>query len=405
MNVEIMLLSFIAGSLTTFSPCCLPVLPVIVGSSSIQKSPLRIFVMNVSLALAIILFTLLLKVSSLFINFSEASLHILSGAVVFLLGLSLLLPNLWDRFASLIKFNQVADNWLKKAASVQGLPGAVLIGLALGPIFSSCSPAYAFILASVFPVSFTEGFVYLVCYVLGLFICLFLFSLLGQRLSKKLSWAINPKGWFKRTLAVVFMILGLLIITRLDQKSSFLSSNLFNMSYFDQFFSDKINSVDSTKKKSVDENYAPEIVGISAWINSKPLSLEELRGKVVLIDFWSYMCVSCIRALPRVIEWHETYKDKNLVVIGVHSPQFAFEKKQANVEEAVRKHKIPYPVAIDNDFLSWQAYKARSWPSLYLIDKSGVIRYTHFGEGNYEVTEEAIQNLLLEGEKSDASSR
>ena len=139
---------------------------------------------------------------------------------------------------------------------------------------------------------------------------------------------------------------------------------------------------------------APEFVGISKWINSQPLSMGLLRGKVVLVDFWTYTCVNCIRTFPYLKEWHGKYSDKGLIIIGVHTPEFEFEKVTDNVAESVRANQLKWPVAQDNDFNTWSAYGNRFWPAKYLIDEQGVVRYTHFGEGSYLETEEQIRFLL-----------
>ena len=139
---------------------------------------------------------------------------------------------------------------------------------------------------------------------------------------------------------------------------------------------------------------APEFQGIANWINSDPLTMEELRGKVVLIDFWTYTCVNCIRTLPYLKEWHAKYADKGLVIVGVHSPEFEFEKVTENVVQSMNSFGLEYPVAQDNDFRTWRAYSNRAWPAKYLVDKDGVIRYKHFGEGAYRETERQIRQLL-----------
>ena len=149
---------------------------------------------------------------------------------------------------------------------------------------------------------------------------------------------------------------------------------------------------------------APDLAGISSYINTEPFTLEELRGdKVVLIDFWTYTCVNCIRTLPFIKEWHEKYKDAGLVIVGVHAPEFEFEKLEANVKMAVDEWGIEYPVVLDNDHGTWDAFLNRSWPAKYLIDKDGVIRYTHFGEGKYIETEDEIRKVLAELDKDVAS--
>ena len=141
---------------------------------------------------------------------------------------------------------------------------------------------------------------------------------------------------------------------------------------------------------------APEIQGILGWINSDPISFEKLKGKVVLVDFWTYSCINCIRTLPYVQGWYEKYKDNGFVLLGVHAPEFDFEKNQKNVESAVQKYGLTYPVALDSDHKTWNTFANRYWPAHYLIDVEGNIRYQHFGEGRYIETEKAIQSLLLE---------
>jgi thiol-disulfide isomerase/thioredoxin len=139
---------------------------------------------------------------------------------------------------------------------------------------------------------------------------------------------------------------------------------------------------------------APGFTGISHWINSPPLSMEKLRGKVVLIDFWTYSCINCLRTLPHLKSWWAKYQDKGLVIVGVHSPEFDFEKKTANVEAAVKKYGIGWPVAQDNAMATWNAWNNRYWPAEYLIDQHGNVVMHHFGEGHYMETENAIRKLL-----------
>lgn len=139
---------------------------------------------------------------------------------------------------------------------------------------------------------------------------------------------------------------------------------------------------------------APAIGGISAWINSEPLTKKDLKGKVVLVDFWAYSCVNCVRTLPYINEWDKKYRDKGLVIIGVHAPEFDFEKDVENVKRAVKKWHVTYPVALDNDQVTWNNFSNRYWPAHYLISKQGKVVYTHFGEGKYDVTENNIRELL-----------
>ena len=139
---------------------------------------------------------------------------------------------------------------------------------------------------------------------------------------------------------------------------------------------------------------APEISGIERWVNSAPLTLNKLKGKVVLVSFWTFSCINCIRTLPHLSNWYQLYRDRGFVLIGVHTPEFDFEKKYHNVKDAVLKYKILYPIALDNNFTTWKNFRNHYWPALYLINQDGVVVYTHFGEGSYDVTESNIRMLL-----------
>jgi len=152
------------------------------------------------------------------------------------------------------------------------------------------------------------------------------------------------------------------------------------------------------------EGQAPPLAGVTAWLNSPPLTLESLRGKVVLIDFWTYSCVNCLRAIPYVRAWAQKYRDQGLIVIGVHSPEFAFERNLDNVQRAIAQQQISYPVAVDNAYAVWRAYQNQYWPAHYFIDAQGRIRHHHFGEGNYEQSERVIQRLLAEAGQADMTT-
>jgi len=169
-----------------------------------------------------------------------------------------------------------------------------------------------------------------------------------------------------------------------------------------------VPNIPSTPVRTVhlsDYGKAPEFMGISSWLNSNPLTLAALKGKVVLIDFWTYSCINCIRTFPYVKKWYETYKDKGFVLIGIHTPEFAFERNTKNVRDAMQRFGITYPVAQDNDYQTWNAYNNAYWPAEYLIDASGKLVYIHTGEGEYDRTENAIRSLLgMDIKKETAAS-
>lgn len=166
------------------------------------------------------------------------------------------------------------------------------------------------------------------------------------------------------------------------------------MSVFDRFFHRRPASVDA--QSLPDEGAAPELRGIAGWINVEPLTLRSLRGRAVLVHFWTYSCVNCVRTMPAVQRWHEKYGSSGFTVIGVHTPEFDFERTFENVRAAVERFGITYPVALDTDYATWNAYKNRYWPADYFIDADGHVRYHHFGEGGYEDAEEVIRALLSE---------
>ena len=139
---------------------------------------------------------------------------------------------------------------------------------------------------------------------------------------------------------------------------------------------------------------APDFTGISNWFNSKPLTIADLRGKVVLVDFWTYGCVNCVNTLPHVTDVYAKYKDKGLVVVGVHTPEFPFERSASNVQAALKRHGITYPVAQDNDSKTWNAYRNRYWPAQYIIDQNGKIVFRHEGEGRYDEIDRTVARLL-----------
>ncbi len=409
----LLLISFIAGILTVLAPCVLPLLPIIIGGSlsGNNKQRSRPYIIAGSLAGSIIVFTLILKVSTLLINLSPTTLTDASGGLLVALGFVSLFPELWEKLIIRFNWQSASQRFLGSSERrEEAYAGPILIGIALGPVFSSCSPTYAFILASILPKNFVGGLIYLITYSVGLVITLLVVSLLGRKFISRFQWAIDTHSLFRRIIGILFIAIGLTIISGQELK---IEVWLGNHLPFDETRIERVllaeqhtpiaKSLTQTMQKSTATSYnvlnvqpttAPQFQDLTNWINSKPLTLNALRGKVVLVDFWTYSCVNCNRALPYVEKWYKTYQSDGLVVVGVHTPEFAFEHNPANVQNAVTADGITYPVALDNNYATWNAYDNDSWPADYLIDKSGKIRYVSLGEGNYNVTEEAIQELL-----------
>ena len=288
--------------------------------------------------------------------------------------------------------------------------GPVITGAALGPVFSSCSPVYGYILATVLPANFATALAYIVSYVIGLALILLAVGYYGQRLTSRIKFASNPNGYFQRGLAMLFIVVGVLIITGTGTKLQVLVADHTPFK-FDNLSSKLIpkqsntKTIDNSKLYNVAAYKAPEFTGIQSWINSNPQTLAQLKGKVVLIDFWTYTCINCIRSLPYVQGWYSHYQKDGLVVVGVEAPEFSYEKIPSNVAAAVKQDGLTYPIAIDGDLATWNAYQNQYWPAEYLIDREGNVRRQHFGEGDYDQTEQAIRGLLAENSTAKLSSK
>lgn len=402
------LISFVAGVLTALAPCVLPLLPVIVGGSIAGGSRRRAYTITASLGISVILFTVLLKVSSVFVNIPQSTWQLISGVILILFGLVMVFPQLWDSLGFVNLLNRESNKLLGAGYRQNSFWGDVLMGAALGPVFSSCSPTYFVVLATVLPVSFAMGFADLIAYALGLSGTLFLIALLGQRLVDKLGVTIEPGGWFRRVIGVLFLIVGITVATgTMARAEAWLLNHGFGFAALEQRLlgapanSDVVatSTLLTPEQKNLIYQTAPELRGIEGYINTneKPITLAEFKGdKVVLIDIWTYSCINCQRTLPYLKMWYDTYHDEGLEIIGVHTPEFAFEHVLANVQQAVNTFGLEYPVVLDNTYATWNAFGNQYWPRKYLIDIDGYIVYDHAGEGNYEETEAAIQRALAE---------
>lgn len=395
--------SLVAGLLTVLAPCVLPLLPVILGGSVVRQGHdrFRPFIITGSLVISLVGFTLLLKASTVLIGIDPHVWTYLSGGLILVLGAAMLFPGLWARLTDAIGLDRRSHDFLDTAHKQSSRTwSAVLTGAALGPVFSSCSPTYAWAIATVLPASPVLGMLYLSVYCLGVGIALLGIALLGRRLLSRITWASKPGGWFQRTVAVLFVLVGLSLVTGLDKvvQTQLVTADPFGLTRLEQRLVPTSGGASATTMSPGDlASYpAPELTGIDGWINSEPLTLAQLKGKVVLIDFWTYSCINCQRTQPYLNAWYDTYASDGLVIIGVHAPEFAFEQVPANVQKAVVSDGIKYPVALDNGFRTWKAYANSYWPAKYLIDKDGRVRYTQFGEGAYDVTESKIRQLLGE---------
>jgi thiol-disulfide isomerase/thioredoxin len=312
-------------------------------------------------------------------------------------------------------FGSGANTSLDKAQDIESSTlRAIVTGAVLGPVFSTCSPTYSLLLATVFPVSFLSGVFYTLIYALGLSLVLLLISKFGSTLIRRLRIYADERWTFRKVLGIILAIVGLMIVTGIDKKIETVLIETFDVTTIEQSIIERFlppNLPENNNTTSVafpkadlpialnvaNPTQAPEIpVTLTNWINSNPLTMAALKWKVIIIDFWTYSCINCQRTLPYLTAWDKKYRDKWLMIIGVHAPEFAFEKIKNNVEKAVNISNIEYPVVLDNDFTLWNAYSNRYWPAKYFIDREWKIRHTHFGEGAYEESEQIIQFLLSE---------
>ena len=391
-------LTLLAGVLTVLTPCALPLLPVIVGGG-LAGGTRRPWIVAAGLVVTLITFTVLLKASTSLMAVDARVWLMISGLLILFLGLSMLFPGGWAVIAQRLGFSRGANTLLACANRTRGSWSAAATGVALGPVFSSCSPTYAWVIATVLPTDMLWGMTLLGLYCLGLVGALVLLSLLGRRIIERFSWAMNPQGWFRRGVALLLVVVGVLVTSGTHRNLQVWAAGL--LPAVGQIEAGSVaqevpGPQESAPPDGTEVHEAPELTGIEAWINSDPVSLAELRGRVLLIDFWTYSCINCIRTQPYLNAWYERYRDQGLEIIGVHAPEFAFERLPENVERAVKEAGIEYPVALDNEFATWRAYGNRYWPAKYLIDRNGNLVFSHHGEGAYEETEQRIRELLQE---------
>lgn len=420
------LLSFFAWALTILAPCVLPVLPVVLAGSITEKKPWYPYIVTLSLAISVVLFTVLLKVSTALIDIPPEFWQYLSWGILIALGLIYLFPHVWTWIWENCGFSR-SNTSLDKAQDIGSpLLRAIATGAALGPVFSTCSPTYSLLLATVFPVSLLAGIGYTIIYAFWLSLMLTIIAVGGRSVILRFRGIADERWWFKKILGIIFILIGLAIVTGFDKKIQTKAIEYFDITRFESTLIDRYNpskkmnalldvnaptwtnplvlsggSPDGSPNTfvpslSVKVPYkAPAIPPeLTEWINSNPLTMESLKWKVVIIDFWTYSCINCQRTLPYLTAWDQKYRDQWLVILGVHAPEFAFEKKRVNVEKAMKTANIAYPVILDNTFDLWNAYENQYWPAKYFIDREGNVRHTHFWEWAYEESEKVIQYLL-----------
>ena len=415
----LILFGFIAGAATALSPCVLPVLPVALsaGATGGRRRPLGI-VTGLAVSFTFATVALVYVISAL--GLSDDLLRKLAIVVLIGFGLILMVPPLAARLEAWI--SSIASRGGGPRTSGDGFWSGILVGLSLGLVYAPCAGP---ILAGVITVSASQSFdtgrlAVALSYGIGSAVVLYFLMLGGRRVIAPLA----RRGiGLQIAMGAVMVFVGLAMLGNYDIRfqnsiAADLPSFLVNPS---GALEDSASAQDALTelrghgtKFAVEDRptedkagridlpvlgEAPEFVGNEHWFNTpgdRPLTLRGLRGRVVLVDFWTYSCINCIRTLPYLKAWDERYRKDGLTIVGVHSPEFPFERDPGNVEEAIERNDIRYPVAQDNELQTWNAYQNAYWPAEYFIDAQGRVRYTHFGEGEYGEKEQVIRELLAE---------
>jgi cytochrome c biogenesis protein CcdA/thiol-disulfide isomerase/thioredoxin len=419
----LILFAFVAGAGTAVTPCVLPVLPALLSASAVggRRRPLGI-VLGLITTHTIAIVALATVIDG--VGLPDDAVRRLAIAVLAIFGIALILPAVGDRIerplSRLARFGPKSKG--------EGFWSGLAVGGALGFVYAPCAGP---ILAAVVSVGATQGasgdiVAVALAYGLGSGVVLLLIAHGGRRVGERIR-AVGRGPALQRTLGVVMVLTAVAMAADLDVRFQTALANDFPNFLTNptrgiersRAVGDRLADIrgrprfDSSRKVSArpaaagvsvpsdlpDLGLAPNFTDNERWFNTargRTLSLERLRGRVVLVDFWTYTCINCIRTLPAVKAWDKRYRRKGLTIVGVHTPEFAFERKAGNVKLAIAQNKIHYPVAQDNAYGTWNAWGNQYWPAKYLIDARGHVRYTHFGEGDYGKTEDAIRSLLAE---------
>jgi cytochrome c biogenesis protein CcdA/thiol-disulfide isomerase/thioredoxin len=417
--MAIVILVFLGGVLTILSPCILPVLPFVFARSE-KKFLSNGLPMLAGMAVTFAVIATLAAVGGSWAVRVNQYGRILALAVLTAFALTLLSTRLADWLARpFVALGNRLTQAGEGGADAPGMFNSLLLGVATGLLWAPCAgPILGLILTgAAISGPNTHTTLLLFAYAAGAATSLAVALLAGGRLFAVMKKSLGAGEWLRRGLGVAVLLAVVAIVFGWDT-SVLTRLSLNGTNSLEQALIEKINPAaapaNSTMAMSNADGHAmmmsavrpagdlpvegevPSFAGATLWLNSPPLTTEGLRGKVVMVDFWTYSCINCLRALPFVQGWFDKYKDHGLVIVGVHAPEFAFEKDPNNVRRAVTDLKITYPVALDNDYAIWQAFNNQYWPAHYFIDATGKIRAHHFGEGNYDESETIIRRLLTD---------
>jgi cytochrome c biogenesis protein CcdA/thiol-disulfide isomerase/thioredoxin len=392
--------AFVAGLVTAVSPCVLPILPIVLatGADGDRRRP---YLVIAGLIASFSFFTLASVQIIQALHIPSSTLRDIAIAIIAIFGLTLLVPALSRVFErATARFPAMGVR-----LATPGVAGGLITGVGLGLVWTPCAgPILGAITSLAVTAPGSAATVALVIsYSMGAGLPLLGIALGGRAALARLRLR-SASAWASRALGILVLVTAGLMAVGADTA---ISADLTNA------LPDWTGTLQALERTGPVQSAlgslgtgltttraggptAPEFTGIDNWLNTQPLTMASLRGKVVLVDFWTYSCINCIRTLPYVESWYQKYGPEGFVVVGVHTPEFAFEHDSGNVAAAIARFGITYPVAQDNEYATWTAYNNEYWPADYLIDAGGHIRDTHFGEGNYLQTEISIRTLLSE---------
>lgn len=446
--MTLVIVAFLGGVLTILSPCILPVLPFVFTRSNVPfvRGGLPLLV---GMAVTFAAVASLAAVGGAWVVSANQWGRWLALLLMLTFGLALLVPSIAERLSR--PFVALGNRLSSSATQREGRFGSsLLLGVATGLLWAPCAgPILGLILTgAALNGANLETSLLLLAFAAGSAVSLAAALFLGGKVFAAMKRSLGAEEWLRRALGGAVVVSAIAIAFGLDTgflaQVSTASTTRLEQTLFGRFMPANapsneedvllpgpamvgggammsganammsgnaamtgggamMSARDAAGQLPV-EGAMPPLDGVTQWLNSEPLSRESLRGKVVLVDFWTYSCINCIRALPYVRAWHEKYRDQGLVVIGVHSPEFAFEKDLRNVRREVEDLELEYPIAVDNDYAVWRAFANQYWPAHYFIDATGNIRHTHFGEGEYDTSERVIQQLLAEVKGAEVST-
>jgi cytochrome c biogenesis protein CcdA/thiol-disulfide isomerase/thioredoxin len=406
--ILLILFAFLAGIVTILSPCILPLLPIVL-SGTVSGGKTRPLGIITGFMASFTVFALSLSALVKALGISADIMRWIAAGVIIAFGLIMVIPQFKNAFMRLA--SRLASRGMSAQQNVphKGFASGLALGVSLGLVWTPCvGPIMASVISLALGSSVDLGSVFItLAYSMGTAIPLFIIMQGGKSLLNRFSFFKTHGNAVQKVFGVLMLLTGIAILTGFDRRFQTGILTAFpgygqgltaieDKGFINEALARRNNERPATPAEAQTKAMYDAIAMGGPWINSAPITPSSLRGKVVLIDFWTYSCINCIRTLPYLKAWDEKYRGQGLVIIGVHSPEFAFEHETPNVKQAVKDFGIEYPVVQDNDFAVWRAFSNRYWPAHYFFSKSGELVHMHFGEGAYAESERLIQKLLGE---------